>query len=167
MIYLQADARSQNPANKCFDLVRQGIIELYLSKETLAEIEDVFTRAKFRNRFPSLSDEMIEAFLAEIKNKTEILENVPLRFSFARDPKDEKYINLAVAAEADYIVSRDKDLLDLMSGYTDDCKEFRQRFRPLKIVEPLEFLPDRLPLLFFQRNLENLFVILNLKSVNR
>lgn len=27
-----------------------------------------------------------------------------------------------------------------MTGYTDESKEFRQRFRPLKVVEPAEFL---------------------------
>jgi predicted nucleic acid-binding protein len=36
------------------------------------------------------------------------------------------YINLAVAAGADFIISRDKDLLDLMTSHADECKEFRQ-----------------------------------------
>jgi predicted nucleic acid-binding protein len=49
---------------------------------------------------------------------------VPKEFSYRRD-EDEPYINLAVAAGADFIVSRDRDLLDLMTGYTDECKEFR------------------------------------------
>ena len=41
-----------------------------------------------------------------------------------------------------YIVSRDKDLLDLTTGTTVECKEFRQRFRPLKVIEPLDFLRE-------------------------
>ncbi len=53
---------------------------------------------------------------------------------------NESYINLAVAAGADYIVSRDNDLLDLMTGHTTECKEFRQRFRPLKVIDPVSFL---------------------------
>lgn len=61
-------------------------------------------------------------------------------FQLPRDPKDEKYINLAVEAEADYIVTRDKDLLDLMTGIDIESKEFRQRFRPLRMVEPIKFL---------------------------
>jgi predicted nucleic acid-binding protein len=55
---------------------------------------------------------------------------------------DEPYINLAVEAEADYIISRDKDLLDLMTGYTEECKDFRRRFRPLKVIAPVEFLKE-------------------------
>jgi predicted nucleic acid-binding protein len=49
---------------------------------------------------------------------------------------------LTHSAEADYLVSRDKDLLDLMTGYTDECKEFRRRFRPLKVLDPVEFLKE-------------------------
>jgi predicted nucleic acid-binding protein len=65
---------------------------------------------------------------------------MPKEFSYPRDEDDEPYINLAVAVGADFIVSRDRDLLDLMTGYTVECKEFRQRFRSLKVIEPLEFL---------------------------
>ena len=65
---------------------------------------------------------------------------MPKNFSYPGDPDDEPYINLAITADADFIVTRDKDLLDLMTSYTDDGKEFRQRFRPLKIIEPLESL---------------------------
>ena len=66
MIYLQGVARAKSSANACFALVKENIVELYLSLETLAEIEDVLTRPKFRNRFPSLTDEMIEAFLKDV-----------------------------------------------------------------------------------------------------
>ena len=65
---------------------------------------------------------------------------MPSIFSYSRDPKDEKYVNLAVEAEADYIVSRDNDLLALMTDYTEECKDFRRRFRGLKIVNPVDFL---------------------------
>lgn len=140
MIYLQGVARPKGPANACFALVREGVTQLYLSTETLAEIEDVLTRPKFRGRFPSLTDEMIDEFLSELKELAIILTKVSSAVKFSRDPKDEKYLNLAVDAEAGYIVSRDKDLLDLMTDYTDEAKEFRQRFGRLKIVGPVDFL---------------------------
>jgi predicted nucleic acid-binding protein len=75
-----------------------------------------------------------------VLKKAVLLNRVSSVFQLPRDPKDEKYINLAIGVEADYIVSRDKDLLDLMTGIDLESKEFRQRFRPLKIVEPIEFL---------------------------
>lgn len=140
MIYVQGAARTKNPANACFELVESGAVKLFLSRETLVEIEDVLTRPKFRARFRTLTDEMIEAFLDDIKRKAVILKNVPSHFKYSRDPKDEKYINLAIETEADYLVSRDKDLLDLMTDISVEGKEFRQKSRPLKIIEPLEFL---------------------------
>jgi putative PIN family toxin of toxin-antitoxin system len=140
MIYVQAAARVKNPANACLKLVEAGIVRLYLSRETIAEIEDVLSRTHLRNRFETLTDEKVEAFLADIKSKAQILKNVPSVFQYPRDPKDEKYINLALEVEADYLVSRDKDLLDLMTDISADAKEFRQKSRPLKIVEPIGFL---------------------------
>ena len=52
--------------------------------------------------------------------------HTPSVFAYPRDPKDEPYVNLAVAAAADYVVTRDKDLLDLMTGHTDEAKAFRR-----------------------------------------
>lgn len=140
MIYVQGVARHKNPANACFELVENGIVELYSSRETAGEIEEVLSRPIIRKRFPSLTDEMIEAFLSDIRSKSVMLKSVSAKFTFPRDPKDEKYINLAIEAKADYLVSRDKDLLDLMTDTSVDGKEFRQKSRPLKIVEPIEFL---------------------------
>ncbi len=69
-----------------------------------------------------------------------IIRSVPKKFTLSRDADDEPYINLAIESEADYIVTRDNDLLDLMTGYDVESKEFRQRLRPLNIIEPIEFL---------------------------
>jgi len=68
------------------------------------------------------------------------LNKIPKHFTLSRDPKDEKYINLAVEARAHYIVSRDYDLLELMTDFDAESKAFRQKFRRLKVVEPVEFL---------------------------
>ena len=140
MVFLQAAARKNGPAAACLDLVRTGTVKLYLSEEVVAEVERVFRDSRFRQRFSELTDEMIEAFLMEITEVAEMVavEGVPFRFD--RDPKDEKYISLAIYSDANYIVSRDSDLLDLMTGFDDSSKDFRRRFRSLKVMEPLSFL---------------------------
>jgi uncharacterized protein len=140
MIYLQATISEHGTAAALLRLVDSSIISLYVSQEILDEIRDVLSRLKIRKKNPDLTDERVNALIIRISDKATLIEDVPSVFDYPRDPKDEKYINLAVEAEADYLVSRDKDLLDLMTGYTDECKEFRQRFRPLKIIDPLEFL---------------------------
>lgn len=85
---------------------------------------------------------MIQAFLNDIKSKAVFVKNVSPKFEYPRDPKDEKYINLAIEAEADYLISRDKDLLDLMTDVSIAGKEFRQKSRPYKNRRAAEVFAD-------------------------
>jgi putative PIN family toxin of toxin-antitoxin system len=139
-IFLQSLLNPNSIAARCLEKVRNSNVKLFVSKDTLSEVRDVVLRPKILARLPDANAEQIEAFIEDISNTSTLIDSVLETFKFQRDPKDEIIINLAVVSEAEYIVSRDKDLLDLMDGFTDDCKEFRQRFRPLKVVEPLEFL---------------------------
>ncbi|MBS1787431.1 MAG: hypothetical protein JST85_06915 [Acidobacteria bacterium] len=50
------------------------------------------------------------------------------------------FLNLAIEVEADYLISRDPDLLDLMKWEKEEGRAFQQRFRFLKIIAPVEFL---------------------------
>lgn len=139
-IFIQALLNPNSIAAKCLNVVRNGKVKLFISKETLAEIRDVVFRPNILALLPNANIEQIEAFIEDILDISTFIRSVPKSFKLERDPKDEIIINLAVEAKADYIVSRGKDLLDLMNGFTGDCKEFRQRFRFLTVVEPLEFL---------------------------
>lgn len=138
-ILIQAAANSRNAASACFRLVEDNAISLYVSPATLQELEDVLSRDYVKNRF-EFTEEVIKEFVDRVKNIAVVLENFPQVFSLPRDVDDEVYINLAVEAEADFIVTRDKDLIDLMTDHDNKSKEFRQKFRTLKIVQPLEFL---------------------------
>jgi putative PIN family toxin of toxin-antitoxin system len=122
------------------NLAESGRVRLVVSRAVLTEVKDVLNRSEIRSHFPDLSDEIVGAFLKRLQKLSVLVRRVPKKFSYPRDEDDEPYINLAVAAGADYIVSRDRDLLDLMTGHGDECKEFRRRFRPLRVVEPAEFL---------------------------
>lgn len=59
--------------------------------------------------------------------------------SFERDPKAEKYVDLAIQADATYLVIRDNDLLDLMERGTVEGEAFRRRFPSLTILDPVAF----------------------------
>lgn len=139
-VLLQAAAREKSVAAKCLNLAESGHIQICVSREVLAEAEDVLNRPEIRAHFPDLSDEIVGAFLKRLEKLSVLVRPVPKKFNYPRDEDDEPYINLAVAAGADFIVSRDRDLLDLMTGHADECKEFRQRFRPLRVIEPVELL---------------------------
>ena len=64
--------------------------------------------------------------------------DVPPVFTYDRDPKDEKYVNLAIAGNASFIVSRDKDLLDL--DRTIGTPSIGSTIAPLRIVDPITML---------------------------
>jgi uncharacterized protein len=138
-VLIQATTKSRNTASACFRLVENKIIELFVTENTLLELEDVLNRDYIKERF-RFTDEVIKDFLSKVRKLAVVLKSVPKVFSLPRDVDDEEYINLAVKCGADYIVTRDNDLLYLMTDYNVESKEFRQKTHPLRIVEPLEFL---------------------------
>ncbi len=140
MMFLQAVRSDKSIAFKLFEYLEADAFILFVSRETLDEVNDVLARPYIRAKNPQITDESVKAFLSRVLSKAKLIKKLPKRFEYSRDPKDEKYINLAAEAEADYIVSRDKDLLDLMTSFDNESKEFRQRFRPLQIVAPVDFL---------------------------
>jgi putative PIN family toxin of toxin-antitoxin system len=140
MIFLQGLISKSGIAVNCFELFENEIIELFVSEEVLAEIQDVITRPKLQAKYSRLTNERAERLVEVLRTKATLIKDVPTVFNYPRDPKDEKYINLAVAAGSEFIISRDMDLLDLMTDFDNDSKEFRQKFRPLKIIQPSEFL---------------------------
>ena len=89
----------------------------------IAEVKDVLSRPKLRKKLPNLTPERAEAFLQDVASYAVSIDEVPEQYRYERDPKDEPYINLALAAGARYLVSRDKDLLDLMNdqGFRNTC----------------------------------------------
>ena len=94
-----------------------------LSGAVEAEIREVFGRAKFRKYMtPRRVEHLLNLLLAAA-----ILVEPTEAVTDCRDPKDNKYLELALAAKAEMIVSSDRDLLELDS------------WRGIRIVTPAEF----------------------------
>jgi predicted nucleic acid-binding protein len=81
----------------------------------------------------------VEELLDRLARTATLLDPVPTHFAYVRDPKDEPYLNLAIAAGAHYLVSWDPDLLDLMTD-SPEALDFRQRFPGLTVLTPPAFL---------------------------
>ena len=145
MVFLQGAARPDGPAAACLRLVETGHVELFLSEPVLGEVRDVLARPRIRQRFPALTDELVNGFLERVRQGATVLADVPSIVSLPRDPKDEKYLDLAAAAQAKYLVSRDNDLLDLMDQSRAESREFRVNFPSLSIVDPVAFLQLLVP----------------------
>jgi putative PIN family toxin of toxin-antitoxin system len=119
--------------HKILKLVESKYIDLVQSVETFNELERVIQRGKFADitRKRELNIETIlEALLTvctfyHISERSKTIAN---NEAALKDPDDLKFIELAIEAEADYIVSGDPHLLEIK-----ECNN-------IAILNPLEFL---------------------------
>ncbi len=140
MIFVQAAANPAGPSGQCLRLVESGGVRLAMSQAIRYEIHDVLGRPAVRAKVPAMTDARVAEILAFIDFFAVQVPEVPSVCEFTRDPKDEKYLNLAVAASAGVIVSRDNDLLDLMKPDDADGTAFRAAHPTIVILDPAAFL---------------------------
>src|ERR1051326_4735891 len=139
-LFVQGIANRNSPARKALRLFFNGDISLFISEPIIREVRDVLNRREVRKLLPAINDRIVNAFLTKLEAKAILIANVPEEFHYERDTDDEIYINLAIVADATYLVSRDKDLLDLMTTSTDIARQFRSRYPFLRIVTAGEFI---------------------------
>lgn len=124
-----------------FELIESGAVQLFVSVDILRELRGVLTRPTTSRRFPALSSAAAaDEFESELLSFATLVPDVPNHFVLERDPKDSKYINLAVAVNAPYLVTRDLDLLDLMDLGKPQSEEFLSCCPNLRIVDPATFI---------------------------
>ena len=100
----------------------RGVI-LY-SEVTLLELNQVLNRKKFVKYF---TVEEKQAFIFKLLEKSELVE-IEESINICRDPKDDKFLELAFSGKADFIVTGDQDLLVL------------NPFRNIEIITANDFL---------------------------
>ena len=139
-LFLQTALKRRGPAAACFDLVEAGRVQLVTSDAVRAEVREVLSRQKLLRKYPQLASPWVAEFLESTFARAINFEAVPDVFRYPRDPNDEPYLNLAFAARAVYLVSRDKDLLDLQSPDSESGQELRQMLPQLAVLDPAAFL---------------------------
>jgi putative PIN family toxin of toxin-antitoxin system len=106
-------------------LLRAEEVEVFaLSAAVDAEIADVLNRPKFAR---AISGRRKDRFLRILRNAA-IWFDPAVAVTDCRDPKDDKYLELALAAGAETIVSSDDDLLVL------------HPWRGVRILKPADYL---------------------------
>ena len=106
--------------------LRDGKFTVLYSNETIMEIIDVLGRDKFRLKYHITPDD-ISALINLIRLRGEVV--IPKqRVADCRDPKDDKFLDVALSGDADYLVSGDLDLLSM------------NPYRSIPVVTPAEFL---------------------------
>lgn len=90
MIFLQAILNEKSIAYKLFEYLEKNSFTLFVSRDILAEIMDVLSRPKLREKYSQVTDESTDKFLKQVLAKAVIIKTVPQNFYYSRDPKDEK-----------------------------------------------------------------------------
>lgn len=140
MLFLQAAINAKCPAFRCFELAEKGIVRLQLSPPIVAEVHDVLNRAELRRKFTALTPDRVATFLRRALAISEMHATPPSVLTLARDPDDEPYTDLAIATNARYLVSRDRDLLDLMNPEPREGQDLLRRCPNLRVLDPSTFL---------------------------
>jgi putative PIN family toxin of toxin-antitoxin system len=112
-------------SRKALDKARkQG--QIVISQESVDEFTEVFIRPKFDRYLPlELRLEIIDDFIS-----IAYLVKSSVKISVCRDPKDDKFLELALAAKAKYLITGDQDLLVL------------HPFQGILIITAAEFLNE-------------------------
>ena len=143
VVFVQALISGRGPAARCLEGARRGRFILLQADGTLAELREVPFRPKLRAKYPFVTDQAVEAFVAEIESVAVRVPTPPPVLKLPRDPKDQPFIDLAVAGDARFIVTwNDRHLTYLMPRDTPEGTEFTARFPEIRIVSPPEFLAE-------------------------
>ena len=91
------------------NLFRNSEITLLFSKELLEEFVTVSTRTKFKRYF---TEKDLQELITSIKAHAEFI-IVSSTVNICRDPKDNFLLSLSKDGKANYLVTGDKDLLEI------------------------------------------------------
>jgi len=119
---LLPDSKPRQALNRA---LREG--KVLVSFATLAELNEVLSRKRFRRY---VDEEDVRSFLAALTREADWVD-VGIQIQACRDPKDNKFLELAVSGQGTHIVTGDTDLLAL------------NPFRGIEILPPHRFLEIR------------------------
>ncbi|MBZ0298503.1 MAG: putative toxin-antitoxin system toxin component, PIN family [Anaerolineae bacterium] len=125
-IFLRALIKSASVNARITSLEFRNSFVLYISDAIEAEIVEVLNRPRIRSKFPQITDDLVAGTLSDLRQAQRVTVDVVEQVS--RDPKDDMFLACAKAAEADYLVSADNDLLVL------------EQYGSTRIVDAVTFL---------------------------
>jgi uncharacterized protein len=125
-VFISTVIKPENRVGMIVVRMRNGEYTLLYAEEMLDELVEVITRDKIWKRY-KLTEETVNTFVNSIIEHGERVEVVTV-VDVCRDPDDNILLALGLDGKAEYIVSGDRDLLELTP------------FQGIPIVTPAEFL---------------------------
>lgn len=123
-IFISALLSKKSPPRQAINYIKSISGNLALSTETFNELAEVLQRPKFDNIISLENRSLFLRETLEVASLFDILEEV----NICRDPKDNKFLDVAIASSADYLITGDEDLLVLES------------IKNTPIISPREFI---------------------------
>ncbi|MDQ3812351.1 MAG: putative toxin-antitoxin system toxin component, PIN family [Armatimonadota bacterium] len=124
-IICSAAQRKPGAAREVVNLWKRGFLQLVISDAIRREYLDVLARLALRRRE---MEHWTQWFLHPSKTKQVA---TPQNVHASRDPEDNPFLGAALTGGAEFIITRDNDLLEL------------QVFEGVEIIPPAEFLERR------------------------
>jgi uncharacterized protein len=118
------------PGGTSYELLRfayEGRFDLHLCEEILDETARALLKSKRNKRLYLYSDERALEYCEGLRRLATLVTDLP-EIKLVRDPTDDKIVACAVAANAHYLVTWDKDLLSL------------EKYRGIRMTTPEQFL---------------------------
>ena len=122
-VLVSALLNPQGPSGQILDLILSGEVYICLDERIRYEYRDVLTRAKFGFDAADIDD--IFAFL---EDDCLNVAAKPLALKFT-DPADEKFLEVAVAAKAKYLI-------------TGNLKHYPHYLKTISIIPPAKFISE-------------------------
>ena len=110
-VLLSAALRDRLPERVVLFVATHSDLQWLVTAEILGEYVEVLQRPKFK-----FSAEARNRWLEVARLRTVLAESPPADSGLLRDPKDEPFLAAAIAHHADYLVTGDRDLLDVRSS---------------------------------------------------
>ncbi|HSF76886.1 MAG TPA: putative toxin-antitoxin system toxin component, PIN family [Microcoleus sp.] len=108
-ILVSAAIAGRKPASVITWVINQPDYEWVVSEDILAEYQEVLSRRKLK-----LTDVQKERWLNLIQGSTTLID-VSIEIDFPRDQKDAKFIACALSANADFLITGDRDFTEVQS----------------------------------------------------
>ena len=140
MLYFQAAAQEPPRLHGTFQAVEKGTVQLCLSNALFDEVTDVLSRPEMREKAPSLTPERVASFLTKTRSECLWAEEVPQRFTLPGHPDDDHFFNLAIAVNADFLVTWENRLLALDNPDSVDGQRLRSFVPQLRIITPTDLV---------------------------
>lgn len=136
MLFFQVAAQRPPRLHGTFQALDAKRVQLCISQALFDEVADVLSRPEFLRKAAHFTPEIAAQFFAKIKSAALWFDAVPAAFTLSAHPKDNHLFNLAIAANAQRLVTWEARLTALQQPGSLDGQRLRSLAPQLRIVTP-------------------------------